>query len=119
MMGNPSEATLKEAVSNNAVENIPFDGTAVTNSRQIFGPALEDLRGKTTRKRPDRVVAEHISIPRGVANRLKYLTMLPRTLQVARDLNVLLSLILMDDQSPMQTIRSKLLIPEHLPTGTG
>ena len=75
MMGNPSEETLKKAVSAGAIDNVPFDVAAVGNSRQIYGPALEDVRGKTPRQRPDRVEVKHVDIPRSVAERLKYLTM--------------------------------------------
>ena len=75
MMGNPSEETLKKAVSAGAIDNVPFDVAAVGNSRQIYGPALEDVRGKTPRKKPDRVEVKNVDIPRLVAERLKYLTM--------------------------------------------
>ena len=75
MMVNPSEQTLKEAVSSNAVENSPFDRADVANARRIFGPALEDARGKTTRRKPEGVKERHVSIPMKVVERLKHLTM--------------------------------------------
>ena len=75
MMGNPSEATLKDAVSSKTVENVPFDRINVSNSRRIYGPALEDVRGKTTRRKPVRVKESHVDVPRAVAERLRYLTM--------------------------------------------
>ena len=75
MMGNPSEATLKDAVSSGAVDNLPIDRTDVSNSARMFGPALQDLRGKTTRRKPERVEESKVVVPRAVAQRLKYLTL--------------------------------------------
>ena len=47
----------------------------MSNSCRILGPALEDTRGKTTRRKLDPVKAKHVDIPAQVAERLKYLTM--------------------------------------------
>ena len=47
----------------------------MANSRRIFGPALEDTRGKTTRKKPDRVKERNVEVPKSMAERLKYITM--------------------------------------------
>ena len=63
MMASPSEEDLKNAVSSSAIENIPIDKVDVSNSRRIYGPALEDIRGKTTRRKPDHVKARHVKIP--------------------------------------------------------
>ena len=75
MMASSSEAKLKEVVSGGTIDNVSFDKADVANSRQIFGPALEDVRGKTARRKPDRVKASTMDIPRSVAERLKYLTL--------------------------------------------
>ena len=57
------------------VDNIPFEQVDVSNSRRIFGPALEDLRGKTTRRKPDIAKEKKVSMLASVAERLKYVTM--------------------------------------------
>ena len=42
---------------------------------KLYGPSLYDTRGKTTRRKVERVRESDVSIPRQVADRLKYLTM--------------------------------------------
>ena len=77
LMFHPSEQTLKEGVSASAVANIPssVNRSTISLGRRIFGPSLYDLRGKTTRRKVEKVREAHVSIPRAVADRLKFLEM--------------------------------------------
>jgi hypothetical protein len=65
MMAHPTDERLKHVVSNtNVVPNCTFNSTDLTNARAIYGPDRGGLRGKTVRKKPDKVRPEFITIPR-------------------------------------------------------
>ncbi len=75
MMGNASKKDFKGMVSNNMVPNCPIDGHNIANARNIFGPDLVSIRGKTVRHMPAPVVADYIAIPWGIVEWNQIVTM--------------------------------------------
>ena len=55
-VAHPTDETFKYMVSGKSLDNCSIVASDVTNARTIFGPNRPDLRGKTVRQRPDRVV---------------------------------------------------------------
>ncbi len=47
MIGSPSEKDYKGMVSSNIMKNFPIIVPDVTNTRNIFGPDLASVQGKT------------------------------------------------------------------------
>jgi len=47
----------------------------VHNTNRIFGPDLANLRGKTSRKKPDHVRVDYVEILRDLVDMHKYLTL--------------------------------------------
>ncbi len=47
----------------------------VHNANQIFGPDIANLRGKTTRKKPEHVRVDYVEIPRDLVDMHKYVTL--------------------------------------------
>ena len=55
MIGNPTEREFIGMVREKLIANCPITVRDVDNANRIFGPDLANLRGKTTRTKPDRV----------------------------------------------------------------
>ena len=64
MVGNPTEHEFVGMVREKLIANCPITVRDVDNANRIFGPDLANLRGKTTRTKPDRVRVEYVEIPR-------------------------------------------------------
>ena len=47
-------------VSKNRIKTPPFTLQDISNARAIFGPTLENIRGKSVQKKPERVIVERI-----------------------------------------------------------
>jgi hypothetical protein len=75
MIGNPSEGDYRGLVSSNMISNCPIAPTNITNPRAIFGPDLASVWGKTIRRTPPPVVADHVAVPHTVVERNKVVTM--------------------------------------------
>ena len=75
MTGSLSNETLKLPVSSNSVDNLPYTSPDVSNTWQILGPSIEELRGKTVRRNPERVKEQTVMIPMEVAEQIKTLTL--------------------------------------------
>ena len=76
MMAHPSDAKLKQVVSKtNSVHNCPVTVAAITDARKLFGPNIGGIRGKTVRKRAQKVRLEYVSISRELYERLKEVTL--------------------------------------------
>jgi hypothetical protein len=54
-VGNPTEKEFTGMVCEKLMTNCPVAVQDVDNANRIFGPDLANLRGKTTRTKPDRV----------------------------------------------------------------
>ena len=76
MMAHPSDAKLKQVVSmTNAVQNCPVTVAAITDAKKYFGPDIGGIRGKTVRKRAEKVRPEYVNIPRELYEQLKEVTL--------------------------------------------
>jgi Reverse transcriptase (RNA-dependent DNA polymerase) len=66
VVGNPSTHDLKAIVSSNQIANCPINVDDIDRAETIYGPSVPILKGKTTRRSPDRVVSDYITIPKKV-----------------------------------------------------
>jgi hypothetical protein len=53
-------------VSSNVIKNCPITVSNVTNARNIFGPNLASVRGKTVQWTPALVVADYVAVLRSL-----------------------------------------------------
>jgi hypothetical protein len=63
MTGHPTDAQFLEMVRNETIKNCPIKPKHITNTCSIFGPSIAGVRGKTIRRKPERVEAEPGRIP--------------------------------------------------------
>jgi hypothetical protein len=75
MIGNPTEKELKGMVREKLIANGPVTVQDVHNANRIFGPDLANLRGKTTRKKPEHVRVDYVEISRDLVDMHKYVTL--------------------------------------------
>jgi hypothetical protein len=62
MLGNPSKKVFQGLVSSNLIPNCPIAHGNISNARNIFGPDLASIRGKTVQRTPAPVVADYVAI---------------------------------------------------------
>ncbi len=74
MIGNPTEREFKGMVREKLIANCPVTVRNIQNADQIFGPDLANLRGKTTRTKPEHVRADYVKIPQDFMDLHKYVT---------------------------------------------
>jgi hypothetical protein len=58
MIGNPSEGDFKGMVSINMIKNCSITPSDIANAKEIFGPALASVQGKTVCRTPVPVVGD-------------------------------------------------------------
>ncbi len=75
MIGNPTEREFKGMVREKLIANCPVTVQDVHNANRIFGPDLANLRGKTTRKKPEHVRVDYVEIPWDIVDMHKYVTL--------------------------------------------
>jgi hypothetical protein len=75
MIGNPTEREFAGMVREKLLTNCPITVRDVENANRIFGPDLANLRGKTTRGKPDHVRVEYARIPKDFIQLHKYVTL--------------------------------------------
>jgi hypothetical protein len=75
MIGNPTEKELEGMVREKLIANCPVTVKDIRNANRIFGPDLANLRGKTTRKKPEHVRVDYVEIPRDLVDMHKYVTL--------------------------------------------
>ena len=75
MIGNPTEREFEGMVREKLIANCPVTVQDVHNANRIFGPDLANLRGKTTRKKPEHVRVDYAEIPRDIVDMHKYVTL--------------------------------------------
>ena len=72
MMAHPSADNMKHLVSStNAVENLPFGLKDLANSDLLFGRDRGAIRGKTVRRKPEKVRPMLVNIPQQLYEKLK------------------------------------------------
>jgi hypothetical protein len=65
ILGHPSSKELSQVVSNNfGITNCPINPIDISNAAAIYGHDLGGIRGKTVRKKPERVHGETLKIPK-------------------------------------------------------
>ena len=65
MIGSPGKADYEGMVREKLIDDCPVDTDDLKNAQKIFGPAdLAGLRGKTVRRRPERVEVKIVAFPR-------------------------------------------------------
>jgi hypothetical protein len=62
VIGNPSTHDLKAIISSNQIMNCPVTIDDIDRAETIYGPSVSILKGKTTRRTPERVVSDFIKI---------------------------------------------------------
>ena len=75
MMRNPSESNCKGMVSRSMIKNHPITPVDITNARDMFGPDLPSMRGKTVRCTPVPVMADYVAVPQSLVERNKMITL--------------------------------------------
>lgn len=63
MLGSPAKADYEGMVRGKLLDDCPIDVADIRNAHTIFGPDLAGLRGRTLRRRPERVTTEIVAIP--------------------------------------------------------
>ncbi len=63
MIGNPTEWDFEGMVHEKLIAHCPVTVRDIQNAHQIFGPNLANLRGKTTRTKPEHVRADYVKNP--------------------------------------------------------
>jgi hypothetical protein len=74
MIGNPTERKFERMVCEKLIANCPVTVRDIQNAHRIFGPDLANLRGKTTRTKPEHVRADYVKIPQAFMDLHKYVT---------------------------------------------
>jgi hypothetical protein len=82
MIGNPTEEEFGGMVHEKLITNCSVTVQDVHNANQIFGPELANLRGKTTRTKPEHVRVDYVKIPRDFIEMHKYVTLVADVLFV-------------------------------------
>ena len=62
--GCPSSEDLETMVRHRPLRNLPFQYRDLANATRMFGPDLPNIKGKTVRRKPDRVETDQLPIPR-------------------------------------------------------
>ncbi len=75
MIANPTEREFAGMVWEKLLAICPITVRNVENANQIFGPNLANLRGKTTRAKPDHVRVEYARILKDFIQLHKYVTL--------------------------------------------
>jgi hypothetical protein len=74
MIENPTEREFEGMVREKLIANCPVTVCNIKNAHQIFCTDLANLRGKTTRTKPEHVRADYVKIPRDFMDLHKYVT---------------------------------------------
>ncbi len=82
MIGNPTKQEFVGMVREKLITNCPVTVQDVHKANQIFGPDLADLRGKTTRTKPEHVRVDYVKITGDFIKMHKYVTLVADVLFV-------------------------------------
>ena len=73
LLGFPSERDMSNIVRSNMIYNCPVTLQDVKNSKLIFGPDANSLKGKSVSRKPAIVVTDYVEIPWEIFELLKEL----------------------------------------------
>ena len=62
-LGYPSLVDLKTIIKTNSIRDNPVTESDVKLMERLFGPDIPSVKGKTTRRRPHKIVSDVVSIP--------------------------------------------------------
>jgi hypothetical protein len=82
MIGNPTKQEFAGTVHEKRITNCPVTVQDVHNTNQFFGPDLANLRGKTTRTKPEHIGVDYLKIPHDLIEMHKYVTLVADVLFV-------------------------------------
>jgi hypothetical protein len=75
MIANPTERKFSPMVREKLLANCPVTVQDVNNAHHIYGRDLANIRGKTTRRKPEHVQIDYVQIPRDFVKMHKYVTL--------------------------------------------
>ena len=73
LMGFLSEQDFENMVRSNMIVNCPVTFSDVKNVKLICGPDINSLKGESARRKPARVVTDHVDTPREIFDSRKEL----------------------------------------------
>ena len=62
LVGCPSERDLSNMVSSNMIVNFPITFFDIQNVKNIFGPDVPSMKGKSVQRRQEAVVSDYVEI---------------------------------------------------------
>ena len=80
----PSNKDFKSPIKNNVIINCPVTANDVDIDNTIYGPIIENLKGKTARTKPNPVVTNYVDVPPAVLDSNKYITLSANILFINR-----------------------------------
>ncbi len=75
MIANPTEREFSAMVCKKLLTNCPVTVQDVNNAHHIYGRNLANIRGKTTKRKPEHVQIDYVQIPRDFVKMHKYITL--------------------------------------------
>ncbi len=75
MIGAPTKCEFQGLVRMNLLPECPIFSSDIVNANKIFGPDLANIRGKSTRCKPEHVHADIVEIPQQILDLQKYVTL--------------------------------------------
>ena len=75
MIGNPSKGDFKGMMSSNMIKNCSVTPSDIANTKEIFGPALASVQGKTVCHTPAPVVGDYLAVPCSLVEWNRIITM--------------------------------------------
>ena len=109
-MAFPSDADFDGMVSGHMLRDCSITTRDITNAKVIFGPALDAVKGKTTRRSPMPARAHYVSVPRLIRER-------NRDLDIIADLFFINGLaFLVTSSRPLRFITAEVLVEQFTRT---
>jgi hypothetical protein len=75
MLGSPGLADFEGMVREKLIDDCPIDHIDLKNAHSIFGPDLASVRGRTVRRKPERVEVNVVAIPKDFLRLHKFITL--------------------------------------------
>jgi hypothetical protein len=106
-IGNLGKGDFKGMVSSNMIKNCLITPSGIANAREIFGPALASVRGKTVCRTPAPVVGDYVAVPHSLVEQNRIITMA-------------VDVLFVDGTAFLITLSRnvKFITAEHTPVGT-